>query len=127
MPAPGWEPDWVVRAGVVTAAGLQSRSSDHVGTPGLHGFSVQHEPGKTIYELAEAGQFPNAQVSVTTVEELIAAAASAGYTVRVVKSSGRGYHRTVEVPKPLPDDLAQALSTTFSQLPNPAPVPLRGR
>ena len=116
MPAPDQEPNWVVRAGVVTATGLQIRSSDHVRRPGLYGFSVQHEPGQTIYELAAAGHFPNAQVSVTTIEELIAAAASAGYTIQVVKSPGRDYHQTVEVPKPLPEDL-----------PNPAPVPLRGR
>jgi hypothetical protein len=113
----------VVKAGVVTAQNRQNRSSDHLGMEGLFGFSVQHEPGKTIYELAEAGQFPNAQISVTTVEALVAAAASIGYTVQVVRSPGRGFHHTVQVPKPLATDLAAALSGVFVQMPNPARVP----
>ncbi len=124
---PRAEPNWVVRAGVATAQSLQRGSANHFGVPGLYGFSIQHQPGKTVHELAAAGHFPNLQISVTTTEQLIAAASRAGYTVRIVRSPGRGYHHTVEVPRPLPDNLAHALSAAFTQMPNPAPAAPRGR
>ncbi len=118
------QPNWVVRAGVVTPQSLQRGSASHLAVPGLYGFSVQHQPGKTINALAAAGQFPNAQISVTTVEMIEVAATLLGYfSVGVVPSPGRGYHHTVEVPNPLPDDLAQALSLVFVQMPNPARMP----
>jgi hypothetical protein len=90
--------------------------------PGLFGFSVQHEPGKSIEELAAAGRFPNKQISVTTAEALFNAASRAGYEVALVKSPGKGYHYSVEVPDPLSPDLADALSSVFVQMPNPAPA-----
>jgi hypothetical protein len=111
---------WVVRAGVATPRQLQDGTARHLSLPWLFGFSVQHEAGRTIEQLASAGQFRNAQISVTTVERLVAAAAAIGYDVRVVPSPGRGFHCTIEAPYPLPDDLAIALSETFEQLPNPA-------
>jgi hypothetical protein len=120
---PGREPNWVVRGGVTTPSQLQAGTARHFGIPdppGLFGFSVQHQPGKTIKELAAAGRFRNAQISVTTDEELIAAGLSAGYSVSIVKSPGEGYHHTVQVPFPLPLDLAVALSAVFTQMPNPA-------
>jgi hypothetical protein len=86
----------------------------------LFGFSVQYQPGKTVQELATAGRFRNAHISVTTAEELIAAGFSVGYAVSIVPSPGAGYHHTVQVPFPLPLDLAVALSTVFTQRPNPA-------
>jgi hypothetical protein len=86
----------------------------------LFGFSVQYQPGKTIEELATAGRFRNAQISVTTIEELIAVGVSAGYAVSIVKSPGTGCHYTVQAPFPLPADLAAALSAVFRQEPNPA-------
>jgi hypothetical protein len=86
----------------------------------LFGFSVQYQPGKTIQELAAAGRFRNAQISVTTDEILVVAGLSAGYAVSIVKSPGAGYHHTVQVPFPLPLDLAVALSAVFTQMPNPA-------
>jgi len=125
------ELNWVVRAGVVTAQQLQRGTDFHGSVPGLHGFSVQREPGKTVVELAAAGQFPNAQISVTTVESLIGAAVAAGYAVTVVKSPGRGYHQTVVVPvhpmvhapdERMPPNLAEALSRVFTATPNPARV-----
>ncbi len=114
------ELNWVVRAGVATPESLQRGSAEHPLVPGLYGFSVQHQPGKTVIELAAAGSFPNAQISVTTVEQLVAAAAAQGYVIGVVRSPGRGFHHDVRVPNPLPDDLAQALAATFVQMPNPA-------
>jgi hypothetical protein len=111
-----------VRAGVVTPESLISRSSQHFDIVGLFGFSAQHQPGCTVEELADAGRFPNAQISVTTVEQLVAAGARVGYTVRVVKSPVRGYHYTVVVPAPMPSNLAEALSQVFDPRPNPARV-----
>jgi hypothetical protein len=81
---------------------------------------VQYYPGKTIQELAAAGRFRNAQISVTTDVALVAAGAAAGYAVSIVKSPGAGYHHTVQVLFPLPLDLAVALSAVFRQQPNPA-------
>jgi len=119
----GKEPHWIVRGGVATPSQLQAGTTQHRGIPdppGLCGFSVQYQPGKTVKELAAAGRFRNAQISVTTEEELIAAGLAAGYPVKVVKSPGTGYHHTVQVPCPLPLDLAEALSATFIQMSNPA-------
>ncbi len=110
------EPNWVVRGGVATPRQLQTGTAKHLGVPdppGLFGFSIQYQPEKAIQELAAAGKFRNAQISVATQEELIAAGLSAGYAVRIVKSPGAGYHHTVQVPFPLPSDLAAALSTVF--------------
>jgi hypothetical protein len=81
---------------------------------------VQYHPGKTIQELAAAGRFRNAHISVTTDAALIAAGVSVGYTVYIVQSPGAGYHHTVQVPCPFPWDLAVALSAVFTQMPNPA-------
>ena len=94
------EPNWVVRGGVATPRQLQTGTAKHLGVPdppGLFGFSIQYQPEKAIQELAAAGKFRNAQISVTTQEELIAAGLSAGYAVRIVKSPGAGYHHTVPV------------------------------
>ena len=119
------EPNWVVRGGIATANQLQAGTGRHVGvatSPGLFGFSVQYQPGKTIEELAVAGRFRNAQISFSTAEELIAAGATAGYAISIVKSPGAGYHHTARVPLPLPADLAAALSRVFKQVPHPARV-----
>ena len=116
------EPNWVVRGGLATPRQLQAGSDEHRGAPGLFGFSVQHQPGLTIEQLAAAGRFPHAQISVTTTEDLVAAASDAGYTLAVVRSPGKGMHCTVQVPDPLPDDLALALSQAFAARPNPARV-----
>ncbi len=88
--------------------------------PDLCEFPVQYQPGKTMQELAAAGRFRNAHISVTTAAELVAAGLSVGYAVRIVKSPGAGYHHTVQVPFPLPLDVAVALSSVFTQRPNPA-------
>jgi hypothetical protein len=111
---------WVVRAGLATPRQLQAGVAEHRRRPGLFGFSVQHSPGLTVEQLAAAGQFPHGQISVTTVERLIAAGIAVGYDVRVVGSPGVGFHHTVVVPYPLPDELATALSLTFLPRQNPA-------
>jgi hypothetical protein len=117
------EPHWVVRGGIATPSQLQTGTARHRGVPdppGLYGFSVQYQSGKTIQELAAAGRFRNAQISVTTDVALVAAGVAAGYAVSIVKSPGAGYHYTVQVPFPLPLDLAVALSAVFTQQLNPA-------
>ena len=122
---PEQESHWVVRGGVATPRQLQAGTARHRGVPdppGLYGFSVQYHPGKTIQELAAAGRFRNAQISVTTAEVLIAAGAVVGYTVGIIQSPGAGYHHTVQVPCPFSWDVAVALSAVFTQLPNPARV-----
>ena len=81
---------------------------------------MQYQPGKTIQKLAAAGRFRNAHISVTTDVALVAAGVAAGYAVSIVKSPGAGYHHTVQVPFPLPLDLAVALSAVFTQMANPA-------
>ena len=120
---PEREPNWVVRGGVATPRQLQAGTAKHRGVPeppGLYGFSVQYQPGKTIEELTAAGKLRNAQISVTTDAALVAGGVSAGYPVNIVQSPGVGYHYTVQVPFPLPVDLTEALSATFAQMPNPA-------
>jgi hypothetical protein len=120
---PGQEPHWVVRGGIATSQQLQAGTTKHRGvpeSPGLCGFSVQYQPGKTVTELAIAGKFRHARISVTTADVLITAGASAGYVVRLVQSPGGGYHQTVQVPFPLPWELAEALSAVFMQMTNPA-------
>ena len=116
-------PHWVVRGGMATPNQLQAGTAKHRGVPdppGLCGFSVQYQPGKSIQDLAVAGKFSNAHIRVTTDAALVAAGVSAGYPVNIVKSPGVGYHHTVQAPFPLPLVLASALSAVFTQMPNPA-------
>jgi hypothetical protein len=117
------QPNWVVRGGQATPERLQRGTAEHLAVSGLFGFSVQYQPGQSVAALAAAGRFPNAQISVSTDERLFAAGREAGYDVHVVKSPGRGFHHTVEVPFPLPDALAEALSLAFTAMPNPAEMP----
>jgi hypothetical protein len=42
---------------------LVSGYGPHRVVAGLYGFSVQYQPGRTVKDLAQAGQFPNAQIS----------------------------------------------------------------
>ncbi len=122
---PEQDSHWVVRGGVTTPRQLQAGTARHRGVPeppGLYGFSVQYHPGRTIQELAAAGRFRNAQISVTTDAALIAAGVVVGYTVSIIQSPGAGYHHTVQVPCPFPWDLAVALSAVFTQMPNPVRV-----
>jgi RHS repeat-associated protein len=112
---------YVVRGGVATPDQLTTGAKAHRLVPGLTGFSVQSEPGKSIVELAAAGQFRNKQISVSTVAAIVAVGRTLGYNVLVVKSPGAGYHRTVTTPVPLPPRLAIGLSAAFVQMPNPSP------
>lgn len=104
---------------------------EHATVHGLYGFSVQYAQGRTVEELARAGQFPHAQLSVATDDALAAALIPLGYEMRLVPSPGKGYHHTFAVLydasgvplRTLPLDAARALSATFWQQPNPFTTP----
>ena len=106
---------YVVRAGVVTPTQLKNGTAIHTGVPGLEGFSVQSAPGMRVDQLAASGNFPNKQISVTTVEQL----KSIGVVVQT--SPGQGMHATVVVPVNAPDTVFVLISGQFVPRPNPAP------
>jgi hypothetical protein len=112
---------YVVRGGIATPDQLSKGVAEHMQVPGLTGFSVQSESGKSIGELALAGEFKNKQISVSTVRAIRAVGGTFGHNVDVVKSPGIGYHKTVTTPMPLPSTLAIGLSAAFVQMPNPTP------
>jgi hypothetical protein len=124
--------EWVVRAGIATPKQLIDGFGKHlgVGAP-LYGFSVQYQPGRTIDELAQAGQYRNGQISYASDDDLAMAVNSSGYTMRLVKSPGRGFHHTFAViynvnsmmEQSLPLIVAVAISKVFRQMKNPYPVP----
>lgn|SRR5579883_1459261 len=124
--------EWVVRGGVATPKQLSDGFGKHAGVSiPLYGFSVQYQPGKTIDELARAGQFRNGQISYATDDDLQAAVQQVGYAMRLVKSPGRGYHHTFAViynatgmmEQQLPAAVAIKLSQVFRRMPNPHPTP----
>lgn len=100
---------------------------EHLGVPGLYGFSVQYHASLSWQELARAATYPNAQVSVADDQDLLVALQPFGYSIRLVASPGAGYHHTFAVLydatgvmlKSLPAGAAQALHDTFKQHPNP--------
>ena len=104
--------NWVVRAGEAKAIDLVKGYAEHRLVSGLFGFSVQYHPGASWQELAQAGQFPNAQVSIAYDDDLSAALQSLGYSMRLVPSPGTGYHHTFVV-------LYDASGTMLTQLPDP--------
>jgi len=110
---------YVVRAGIARPADLILGTRVHRAVPGLIGFSVQSWPGVPVEELARAGRFRNAQVSVTTVDAL----ARQGFEV-VLSTLGKGdYHATVRAAHPLPPEVAARLASLFIRRRNPYPVP----
>ena len=124
--------EWVVRGGVALPKQLIDGYGVHLGVHApLYGFSVQYQPGRTIDELAQAGQFRNSQISYAADDALQAAIQSVGYTMRLVQSPGRGFHHTFAViynnsgimEQQLPQAVATALSHVFRQMPNPHPAP----
>ena len=123
--------NWVVRAGIAEPKLLIAGYRLHLGVPGLYGCSVQYAPGRSIAELARAGQFKNTQISYATEDALAAALMPIGYAIRLVRSPGRGLHHTLAILydasgtmlQQLPADAAQALSSAFRRRPNPFPVP----
>jgi hypothetical protein len=95
------EPDWVIRGGVATVEQL----------------------GLTVEELAALSRFPNAQISVTTRDAVLAAGA-----LDVRRTPGRNpVHADIIVPC-MPDgtpdrQVVESLASIFAQRPNPARGP----
>jgi RHS repeat-associated protein len=116
------EKAYVVRGGEPKASNIK-KSVGPSRTPGVTGFSVQSAPGQTIRQLAQAGDFPNNKIGVATVATVEAAGGAFGYFTPVTPTPGIGFHCTVQSPNPMPDELANALSTVFKQMDNPAPRP----
>jgi hypothetical protein len=118
---------WVVRAGEAKPVDLVMGYKQHFGVPGLYGCSVQYDTALPWQELARAGRFPNAQVSIAQEQDLLAALRSLGYSFRLVASPGAGYHHTFVVLYDatgamitrLPQPVADKLHETFTQVPNP--------
>jgi len=116
-----------VRAGIASPISLVKGYNHHRGVPGLFGFSVQYAPGRSVEELALAGQFPHEQISYATDDALRLALQPLDYTMNLVRSPGRGYHHTFAVLydvsglllQSLPQDAAVALSQTFRHRSNP--------
>jgi RHS repeat-associated protein len=107
----------VVRGGVANAKHLG------VGTkhgPNGYGFSVQTAPNKSVSELARGGNFPNALISVTTMQALNSIP---GVTVNAPTPGYGVYHGTVNISKDAPASVFSDIAAVFSQMPNPHPSP----
>jgi hypothetical protein len=119
--------NWVVRGGLATPQSLMAGYKEHAAMPGLYGFSVQYAPGKSVVELAFAGQIRNGQISYASEDDLLASLQTLGYIMRLVRSPGHGFHHTFAVLydnsgvmlTALPQTAADALSRVFRQQPNP--------
>ena len=122
--------EWVVRAGIVSAGSLVKGYNQHRSVAGLFGFSVLYAPGRSIEELALAGQFPHAQISYAADDTPQTALQPLGYIMKLARSPGKGYHHTFAVLydvsgvplQSLPQDAAIALSQAFRQRLNPYQV-----
>jgi hypothetical protein len=117
---------FVVRAGLATGAQLTKGTTptpQYKNNGVTSGFSVQAKRGVSVGELAKAGKFPNAQISVSTETAISEVSAGAGFPVQVVPTPNQysAYHCTVTAPYPMPDILAWALSLVFAPQPNPYP------
>ena len=89
--------EWVVRAGEAKPDKLQDGYTRHEAVPTVYGFSVQYAAGRSLNELAFAGQFLNSQISYAYDDELAAALLPLGYVMKLVPTPGRGFHHTFMV------------------------------
>lgn len=125
--------NWVVRAGEAQPGQLVKGYREHLGAPGVYGFSVQYNPGSSVDDLARAGAFSNGQISYQDEDVLQAVVARLGYRLGFIRTPGGVYHHTCAVLydaagamlHTLPLDLAQALSAAFLRIPNPQRQPYR--
>jgi uncharacterized protein RhaS with RHS repeats len=111
------EVQYVVRGGAGAVSSFQQGTNL---TSNGYGFSVQTAPSVSINELARGGYFPNAQISVSTVQEL---QAIPGVTVNSPTPGFGDYHGTVNVPNPPPAGFFNVISGAFVPQPNPFQVP----
>jgi RHS repeat-associated protein len=113
------EVQYVVRGGAGAASSFEAGTNL---TTNGYGFSVQTAPHVSISELARGGYFPNAQISVSTVQVL---QNIPGVVVRFPTPGYGDYHGTVNVPNPPPSGFFDVVSGAFVPQPNPFPVPRR--
>ena len=119
---------YVVRAGIAEADSLMAGSTpitiNGQPLPGVRGFSVQSERGKSIEELAKAGQFRHKRISVTTENTLLAVGRILRFPIKVVKTpdSGPGYHCDVTVPVENDKKFFDKLSKPWDRMANPHPL-----
>ncbi len=109
---------FVVRAGIGKAPHFENGTK--LGQNGF-GFSVQTSPGVPWEELARGGQFPNGQVSVTTLDAILSVPGVVG--VNFPTPGAGAYHGTVVIQNPPPPGTFEGVSAVFRQFPNPSPVP----
>jgi hypothetical protein len=83
-------PEWNVRAGVTMPQTCIDGYTEHDEVSGLFGLSVQYAPGRSIEELAQAGQFPHGQISYATDVALEAALSSLGLPRAARQDAGIG-------------------------------------
>ena len=110
------EVQYVVRGGAGAASSFERGTNL---TSNGYGFSVQTAPNVSTGELARGGYFPNAQISVSTVQEL---QAIPGVTVNSPTPGFGDYHGTVNVPNPPPAGFFNVISGAFVPQPNPFQV-----
>ena len=103
-----------MRAGIATPAQLQAGTRFSVNG---FGFSIQTAPGISVDELARGDQFPNRQISITTVQEL----RGAGVAVNFPTPGAGARHSTIIVPRP--PRIFEKIASLFTQRPNLFPVP----
>jgi RHS repeat-associated protein len=111
------EVQYVVRGGAGAVSSFEQGTNL---TSNGYGFSVQTAPSVSISELARGGYFPNAQISVSTVQEL---QAIPGVTVNSPTPGFGDYHGTFNVPNPPPAGFFNVISGAFVPQPNPFQVP----
>lgn len=89
--------DHVVRGGTATADLLQRGYGQHRGVAHGYGLAVQYAPGqgKTLRDLANAGQLRNTQISYATPEELLICVQPLGYAIQLIRTPGLGHHHTL--------------------------------
>ena len=120
VPASGGQnnrPQYVVRGGAGSVRSFWDGTRH--GANGF-GFSVQTAPDVSEDALARAGSFPNARISVSTVQAL---EPIPGVTVIAPTPGFGAYHGTVTLPDPPPPGLFETISAAFTQKPNPYVVP----
>lgn len=111
---------YVIRGGLATPGSLAAGSGP-VRAPydSLTGFSVTTAPKMSIDQLALVANYPNGQISWTTVQEL----AKIGVPVVPTPFDRMPLHGTAVVPIPLDPARATQISNVFRQMKNPARGP----
>jgi hypothetical protein len=106
----------------VVRGGMSQPWSFKVGShpSGPYGISCQSAPGMTVEELAKAGQFPNSQISITTVGAI---RGIGGNVIPTPNLPGFPHHGTITAPNDVwSQTWREQLNQLFDTMPNPFPV-----